>query len=231
MQAYQEAALTLSALIVGGCPAPYHRLEPAAPHILSALNELQIEAHVTGIYHPDGGDAFTGDYASLTDDGLAGRPLLVLYTTGNERFGADPSAIVRFVRGGGALVGIHCAADSFTDDAEFVRLIGGKFRTHPPQLPITLEITDSGHSVTEGLQGFTVVDELYLFADYDPANLHLLAQTRSFDDNGPVPLCWVREEGVGRVFYLSLGHNPETLADPSWRALFKRGVHWALGAK
>ncbi len=24
------------------------------------------------------------------------------------------------------------------------------------------------------------------------------------------------------------GHNPETLADPQWRALFQRGVCWAL---
>ncbi len=215
-------------LLVGGCPAPYHRLEPAAPPIVAALAELGISVDVKGITHPDGGDAFEGDYASLTRPALDAYQGLVLYTTGQDRFGADPPAIGDWVRSGGALIGIHNATDTFTDDAEFVRLWGGKFRTHPPQLEIATEFVDKGHPITAGLPEFTVLDELYLFADYDPAKVHLLAQTRSFDDDGPVPVCWVREEGQGRVFFVSLGHNPETLAHPSWRALFLRGVAWAL---
>lgn len=215
-------------LLVGGCPAPYHRLEPAAPPIVAALAGLGCSTDVTGITHPDGGDAFEGDYSALTRPSLDSYQAVVLYTTGQDRFGADTQAVIDWVRSGGALIGIHNAADSFTDDPEFVRLIGARFRTHPAQLPIALEYVDTEHEITRGLEPFTVVDELYLFADYDPARVHLLAQTRSYDDDGPVPLCWTREEGRGRVFYLSLGHNPETLADPSWRTLFQRGVQWAL---
>ena len=220
--------MTSQVQLVGGCPAPYHRLEPAAPPIVAALAEIGLSCQVSGITHPDGGDAFTGDYSALSRPALDACQALVLYTTGRDRFGADPAAIRDWVREGGALVGIHNATDSFTDDADFVRLWGARFRTHPAQLPIALEYVDTDHPITRGLAPFTVVDELYLFADFDPARVHLLAQTRSFDDDGPVPLCWTREEGDGRVFYLSLGHNPETLADPSWRALFQRGVRWAM---
>ncbi len=126
------------------------------------------------------------------------------------------------------MVGIHCAADSFKDHADYIAALGGKFRHHPAQLDVAVEFVGEAHPITEGLLPFTVHDELYLFDDYDPNRVRLLAQTQSFDDNGPVPVCWVREEGAGRVFYLSLGHNPEVMADAHWQTLFERGVRWAL---
>ena len=216
------------ALLVGGCPAPYHRLEPAEPPIRTALESLGLTVEVTGILHPDGGDAFIGDYAALTTEGLRDVDLLVLYTTGNHRHGADVDAIRQFVEGGKALVGIHNAADSFTDNADYVRMLGARFRTHPAQLDIATEIVDAAHPITKEVNGFTVHDELYLFNDFDPDRVHLLAQTHSFDDNGPIPIAWTREPGAGRVFYLSLGHNPSTLADAHWQQLFKAGAQWAL---
>lgn len=220
--------MAAKALFVGGCPAPYHRLEAAEPPVRAALEGIGLEVMTSGMRHPDGGDAYTGDYSAISAANLANYDALVLYTTGAQAEGADVGAILDFVRGGRALVGIHNAADSFTAFPEYVALLGGKFRTHPAQLNIAVEFTDTQHPITQGLAPFTVFDELYLFADYDPAHVHLLAQTRSYDDNGPVPVCWTREEGTGRIFYLSLGHNAETLADANWRALFQRGVEWAL---
>lgn len=220
--------MSQQALFVGGCPHSFHRLEPAVPPIQAALESLGLSVAVSGLYHPDGGDAFTGDYAALTQAGLADKDLLVLYTTGNDRRDAEVESLIAFVEKGGALVGIHNAADSFTDDPAFVALIGGRFRTHPAQLDITTELVDSSHPITQGVPTFTVWDELYLFSDYDPSRVHLLAQTRSFDDNGPVPIAWTREQGAGRIFYLSLGHNPATMHDPHWQTFFKNGVEWAL---
>jgi len=219
----------MRALFVGGCPAPYHRIEESEPPVRVALEAIGYDVTSTGIRHPDGTEDWTGDYAALTAESLAEYDLVVLHTTGTETHGADVAALIAWVRNGGALVGIHNAADSFTTDTDYVGMIGARFRTHPAQLEIAVEYT-ADHAVTRGLEPFSVVDELYLFVDYDPARVTLLAQTRSFDDDGPVPLCWVREEGAGRVFYLSLGHNGATLADPSWRALFHRGVAWATEA-
>jgi type 1 glutamine amidotransferase len=203
-------------------------LEGAEPPLRAALEGLGLETRVTGISHPDGGDAYTGDYSALTEEGLRDVDLLVLYTTGQERYGADLDAIRRFVEGGKALVGVHNAADSFTNSPEFISLMGAKFRTHPAQLDIALDVVDSTHPIMEGVTPFTVHDELYLFSNYDPGRVHLLAQTHSYDDNGPVPLAWTREPGEGRLFYLSPGHNPSTLADANWRHLFQNGVKWAL---
>jgi type 1 glutamine amidotransferase len=217
-----------NALLVGGCPATYHRLEAAEPPIRAALEGVGLTVTTSGMYHPDGGDSYTGDYSAISAANLKNFEALVLYTTGSQAEGAEVPAILDFVRGGKALIGIHNAADSFTAFPDYVALLGGKFRTHPAQLDIAVEFTDTEHAITQGLGPFTVFDELYLFADYDPARVHLLAQTRSYDDDGPVPVCWTREEGEGRIFYLSLGHNAATLADPNWRTLFQRGVEWAL---
>ncbi len=215
-------------LFVGGCPASYHRLEPIEAPVRAALESLGLTADTTGIYHPDGGDAFVGDYSALTAENLKQYDLVLLHTTGAEHHGADVPALVDFVTAGKALVGLHNAADSFTKDADYIALLGGKFRTHPAPLDITVEIMDRQHPITQGLHDFTLNDELYLFSDYDPAQVHLLAQTQSYDDNGPIPIAWTREPGAGRVFYLSLGHRPETFAKPNFLTFFKNGVEWAL---
>ena len=220
------------ALVVGGCPASYHRLEPTEQPLRAALEGLGLEVDFSGIYHPGGGEAYRGDYSALSGPYLPDYDLVVLYTTGNERHGADVTTLQQWLEDGKALVGIHCATDSFTDSEDFVALMGGKFRTHPAQLHITTEIVDSAHPITAGLDSFTVHDELYLFSDYHPGRVHLLAQTHSFDDNGhPVPIAWTREPGKGRLFYLSLGHNPSTLHDASWQKFFQQGVEWTLNRR
>ncbi len=223
--------MALKALVVGGCPQPYHRLEPVKPLFEEIFKSMEIEPTVTGIFHPDGGSDWTGDYSALTEESLANYDLLLLYTTGNERYGARPEAIIEFVESGKALIGVHNATDTFTNDPAFVALMGGRFRHHPAQLDVATEILDRTHPITQGVSNFTVHDELYLFQDFHPENVHLLIQTRSYEAEGAVPLCWTREQGKGRVFYLSLGHNPSVVADPNWRKLFKNGVGWALGQK
>lgn len=220
--------MATKALLVGGCVYTFHQLEPATAPLRALIEGLGIELTATGIFHPDGGQEWHGDYSALTAENLQNYDLLILYTTGNDRRGADPDAVRAFVEAGKALVGIHNATDTFTDDPAFVSLLGGKFRTHPAQLNITAEIVDAEHSITAGVPSFTVWDELYLFADYDPANVHLLAQTNSYEGEQNVPVAWTREQGAGRIFYISLGHNPSTMENPDWQRLFQNGVMWAL---
>src|SRR5580704_4434207 len=99
------------ALFIGGCPAPYHRLEPAEKPVRAALESLGFSVDVSGIYHPDGGDAWVGDYSMLTPNVLKDYSLVVLYTTGKETHGADIGGLQSWVEAGGALAGIHCATD------------------------------------------------------------------------------------------------------------------------
>ncbi|HEY3328626.1 MAG TPA: ThuA domain-containing protein [Capsulimonadaceae bacterium] len=219
------------ALFVGGCSAPYHRLEGAEGPVTQALQAAGFTVDVTGVRHPDGGDDFVGDYSALNSDTLSGYDVLVVHTTGTETRGGSVDAVLEFVRSGKALVGIHCATDSFTDNPEYVAAIGGKFRTHPPGLvPMRVDIVDSAHPIMAGIEPFDIADELYLFNDYDPSRVHLLAETNSFAGEANVPIAWTRDEGQGRIFYLSLGHDPGAMASEPFQKLLGQGANWAIRA-
>ena len=216
------------ALFVGGCTAPWHRIAGSAPHIEKALLDLGYAPEVSGIFQIGNTDEHTGDYSAINAQKLAETEILVLHTTGDAQ-GADLDALKTWIKHGGALVAVHCAADSFKDDVEWIAMLGGSFRHHPDQLGVTVEIVDTAHPITQGVVGFTVHEELYLFANYNPANVHLLAETPSYDedDGKPIPVAWTTEPGQGRIFYLSLGHNPDVMATEQWQTLFKNGVKWA----
>jgi type 1 glutamine amidotransferase len=215
------------ALYVGGCKATYHQIEPTVDPITTLLAEAGVETTVSGIYHPDGKEECHGDYSALNADNLANFDLLVLFTTGRGQ-GEDVDAVLDFVRGGKALIGIHCAVDSFQDRPDYLAAMGGEFRTHPAPLDVAVEIVDNKHPVTAGVTDFIAFDELYLFKEYDPSRVHLLAQTNSYDDGAPIPVAWVREEGKGKIFYLSLGHMPTVWSLTLWRLFMLNGVKWAL---
>jgi type 1 glutamine amidotransferase len=68
----------------------------------------------------------------------------------------------------------------------------------------------------------------------DPA-VHTLATTRfpvadgPHTSNGPVdmPVVWTKLYGKGRVFYDSLGHDPNVVAAEPNLTLMRRGFLWA----
>jgi hypothetical protein len=43
-----------------------------------------------------------------------------------------------------------------------------------------------------------------------------------------VPVSWVRNVGSGRLFYTSLGHNPETWENETYQQHIVAGLRWAL---
>jgi type 1 glutamine amidotransferase len=203
------------ALVLGGLTTGFHQFWINGPALREALQEAGFEA------------LLSEDLEVLTAPGLAHYDLVVNYTTGRELSPAQWAGLEAFVRGGRGLVGVHNGADSFKNQGEYVALLGGVFVTHPPQLDIAVEYVDTTHAIVAGLPPFQVHDELYIL-DWRPERVHLLAQTRSHEGK-PQPIAWVRQEGAGRVFYLSLGHNRSTFDDPTYRRFLGRGARWAAG--
>ena len=201
------------ALLLGGMTTGFHQFWINGPALRDILQGAGFDTFLSE------------DLEVLASPGLARYDLLVNLTTGRRLEPEQEQGLLGFVRRGKGLVGIHNATDTFTACPEYVAAIGGRFRTHPAQLDIEVEYTDPSHPVVEGLPTFTVHDELYLM-DWDPARVHLLAQTHSHQGQA-VPVCWVRQEGAGRVFYLSLGHNRTTYDVPTFREWVARGARWA----
>jgi type 1 glutamine amidotransferase len=207
--------LAIRVLLLGGMTREYHQFWQNGV----ALRDLLAE---------HGADVFMSEALEVLSSGeLAGYEALVNLSTGRELTEAQEGGLLAFVRAGGGLVGLHNATDTFKNSAAYIRSIGGRFLRHPEQLDIAVEYADPEHPVVRGLEPFTVRDELYIM-DWDPASVHLLAHTRSYG-SAPTPISWVRQEGRGRVFYHSLGHNLSTYAVPAFREWVGRGLLWTTG--
>jgi type 1 glutamine amidotransferase len=99
-----------------------------------------------------------------------------------------------------------------------------------------VSITDPAHFITAtSPPEFEVVTEQY-YMHTDPAN-RVLATTRfpvadgPHVPNGPVdmPVVWTKYYGRGRVFYCSLGHHADVVAQPEVLRICRRGLLWAAG--
>lgn len=204
------------ALIIGQYNVPYHGLEASEATFRALTEEVGLE--------PDVHD----DLDAISLESMPTYSLFLNYWTGGKLRPEQLQAVVDFVRGGKGLVGVHSATCCFQENPEYIELIGAQFRTHPQQLEIRTEIVDREHPITKGLKPFTSWDELYLFFEGQPKDVHVLAQTNSYEDM-VVPVAWVREPGAGRVFYLSLGHGAEAYGNEHVVEFLRRGMRWALG--
>jgi uncharacterized protein len=149
---------------------------------------------------------------------------------------AQEDRLCHAVESGTGLAGWHGAGASFRSSLRYNWLLGGSFVGHPAgegvPHPYRVNITDPAHEVTAGVRDFEVRSEQYCMM-IDP-NIHVLAET-TFDGNPfpwlagtKSPVAWVRSWGRGRVFYHSVGHSIDNLADPNIRALTKQGLQWAV---
>jgi hypothetical protein len=165
-------------------------------------------------------------------EALAGYAGIVFASTTGDLPVADRDALVKWIEAGHALVGLHAATDTFHGYGPFLDLLGGEFDRHGPQAKVHVIVRDPKHPATRGLEpAFDVFDEIYQFKRHDPARVHLLLGLDAHPETrapGQYPLAWTREQGQGRVFYTALGHRPDVIAAPWYRAHVQGGIAWAL---
>ena len=149
--------------------------------------------------------------------------LVVFYYTVGTITDAQKNGLLNFVASGKGYVGVHSAADSFRDCPDYRSMVGGWFITHPRYRQYQVSIVDPEHPITEDLDEFLVTDEQYI-TDYDP-RVDVLAS--ALWKGRAMPVVWTKTWGKGRVFYLALGHNPDSCRDENFRLLLERGALWA----
>ena len=99
--------------------------------------------------------------------------------------------------------------------------------SHDPYGRFQVTITKD-HPITEGLNSFETIDELYCNQQGD-LPIDVLATGHSTVTGNDEPLAFVYEYGRGRVFQTVLGHAAESIRVPGEAALIRRGVVWAAG--
>jgi len=196
---------------------------------------------------------------SALDQMLARLPqydVLFFHYTGGKLKPQQEDALCGAIASGKGFVGIHSAADSFKQNAKYMDMIGGSFRTHPAYQPIPTTVQDPAHPIAQGLpKEFKVTDEQYILK-YDAAKLHVICDapykimeykvtvekkgdkeiktrvaTGKVLEEGRMPAVWTKPWEKGRVAYISFCHDAKAARQDLVKKLLLQSVLWAGGAK
>jgi type 1 glutamine amidotransferase len=175
----------------------------------------------------------------ITGKNLEDLDVLIFATTGELDFEAEQKqAILDFVRGGKAFLGIHNATDSCYEWPEYGEMLGGYFSGHPWTQEVGVVVEDADHPATSMLESrFKVFDEIYTFKNWDREKTRVLMRldndsvdlSKGNRDDHDYALGWCHEYGQGRVMYTALGH-PDALWHEDWfRDHISGCIKWAGG--
>ena len=202
----------------------------------------------TGAYEA----TFSNDLDNLKYDKIRQYDAVMLNSTECD-VSADPGVregLLRYVREGGGVGGIHAASWSTAFWPEFMEMFGASQGPHKTQSAI-LKIDDPNSPLTKsfGGQPFALTDEYYRMVDtglqgtyYSRDKVRVLISidtAKSTDFNaGRAPflrrdddyaVAWIKGYGKGRVFYTSMAHTPDMFMDPKLNQFLLSALQFMLG--
>jgi len=167
---------------------------------------------------------------------MSKQDLIIQYWTMGTITEAQSKGLIEAVKSGTGLVGCHGGiGDSFRQDTEFQYMVGGQWVSHPGGKikNYKVEIAMTEDPVTEGVGDFEMFNTEQYYMHVDP-NIKVLARTSfngdhdSWIEGATMPVVWKKIHDKGRVFYISIGHNPEDFDVPQVWTMLTRGIHWAI---
>jgi type 1 glutamine amidotransferase len=151
---------------------------------------------------------------------------------------AAKRSILKYVRSGGGVVGIHAATAACQNWPEYGDMMGGYYGGHIHQ-EVVIRPEDPKHPVNACFDGkpFTITDEIYIAGEpYSRDKVRVIAglDLSQMEDPQKRPdkdyaVSWVRAYGKGRVFYTTLGHDAATYWNPVFLQHLLAGVQFAIG--
>ncbi|MEU6341128.1 ThuA domain-containing protein [Streptomyces sp. NPDC046977] len=201
----------------------------AIPTGIAALKELGASANITV-------DA-TEEPKQFTTNNLARYDAVVfLSTTGDVLNAEQQQAFENYIKGGGAYMGVHAAADTEYDWPFYGGLVGAYFQGHPQIQKVTVRAEDHDHPATAHLDeaGWERTDELYNYRTNPRGQVRVLATLDETTYQGGTmkgdhPIAWCQTYQSGRSFYTGLGHTKESYAEPAFRQHLLGGLRYAVG--
>jgi len=144
------------------------------------------------------------------------------------------------VQSGVGLAGFHGGMiDAFRDNTQYQWMTGGQWVSHPGGCIASyrVEIADSDHPITQGIESFEMQDTEQYYCHTDPANHVLATTTFSGEHENPglyaagtvMPYAWTRPWGKGKVFCACWGHTHKDFEVSEAKTIVTRGMLWAAG--
>jgi len=158
--------------------------------------------------------------------------LIVQSVTMSELKKEQEKNLLKAIRSGVGFAGAHGGIiDSFRENTNYQFMTGGQWVEHPGGM-IDFRVNIVQNKFNQGIEDFEIYSEQY-YIHYDP-NIEVLAYT-IFDnktypwiENVVMPVAWKKKYGKGKVFVITIGHNPNEFKKykNGWE-LLKRGLIWA----
>ncbi|MDX3234461.1 ThuA domain-containing protein [Streptomyces sp. ME03-5709C] len=199
------------------------------PTGVATLKELGATANITV-------DS-TEEPRQFTSNNLARYDAVVfMSTTGDVLNAEQQQAFENYVKGGGAYMGIHAAADTEYDWPFYGGLVGAYFQGHPQIQKATVRAEDHEHPATAHLDaaGWQRTDEWYNYRTNPRGQARVLATLDETTYQGGTmkgdhPIAWCQAYESGRSFYTGLGHTKESYAEQAFRQHILGGLRYAVG--
>jgi type 1 glutamine amidotransferase/sugar phosphate isomerase/epimerase len=227
-------------LVIDLCPSGgfYHE------NIARTNLALELMAKRTGAYEP----VFDNDLDNLKYPAITQFDAVFLNSVVGQVF-SDPEVLdglLRFVREGGGVAGLHGTTYASMNLPEFGEMMGAQDGPHRVE-PATLRIESPKHPLTAGFGGretFEYTDEYYRFLAEGPYSREKLRVLLSLDVGktdmrGSEPLylrpdndyglSWIRSYGKGRVFNCALGHTTTMFMTRPLAEHVLAGIQFVLG--
>lgn len=158
--------------------------------------------------------------------------LIVQSVTMSELKKEQEKNLLKAIRSGVGFAGAHGGIiDSFRESTDYQFMTGGQWVEHPGGMT-DFKVNIVENQFTQGIEDFEIYSEQY-YIHVDP-NIEILAKT-TFDgktypwiDNIVMPVAWKKKYGSGKVFVITIGHDPNEFKkyENGWK-LLKRGLIWA----
>ena len=173
----------------------------------------------------------------FTQQNLNNYKLVVfLNTTMDVLNSAQQSAFESYIKGGGAFLGVHAAADTEYDWSWYGRLVGAYFDSHPNDPNVrqaTIDVISKAHPSTAHLpDAWSRNDEWYNYKNLSTDITVLLNLDESSYEGGTNgsnhPIAWYHEFDGGRAFYTGGGHTEDSYDEPRFRQHLLGAIEWCL---
>ncbi len=232
-------------LVIDLCPAGGYYHDTVA-HANFAIQKM---AEYTGAYQP----VFSNDLDNLKYPKILQYDAVFLNSVVGEAF-SDPAVLdglLRFVRQGGGVAGLHGSSYASMDLPEYGEMIGAQSGPHrvetatlkidDPESPLTRQFASSPLTAEFDGKAFTYTDEFYHFLPTGPYSRKKLHVLISIDDaktdlspwhvrpDKDYGLVWIKSYGEGRVFNCALGHTPTFFETPALAQMVLNGIQFVLG--
>ena len=203
-----QAALPMKVLFWGG-QSGIHNPQEQGNRFIAAMKLVGIQVDYSGAMDNSGiNDANLAKYDAIVSYQQSGAP---------EISNAQIASLYKFAESGKGIIFTHMSLVAGAASDRYTKLIGGYFLDHGNGSyygqPIVIDSSDNAHPALGGTPAWTSWDETYVNAIYPGSRV---LQHRAAQDKGPSDWTWVREQGKGRVYYTSWGHDANSWGNPGF---------------